>query len=358
MPATPDVSVLMPVRNGARYLPAALASLRACRAPALEIVVVDDGSTDTTPAILAEAMRVDARLVALAEKAGGIVAALERARRRARAPLLARLDADDLAYPERFRRQAEAFAADSDLVLLGTAADRIDAAGRIVGALRYPEDGDELRRELARRNPFVHSTTMMRRSAVAQAGGYRAFFLAAEDYDLWLRIAAAGRIGNLGDRLGAHRIHAGSTTARHTFRQAFSAALARASARARSRNQPDPADGLDRPIAIEDEDWPPAFASEVTLYRALAFADGATFARRSPTAGDLALLLDRRLPRLERKLAQAALAAILRNGALPGSASRLRVAAAVIARGALRGARLIIAPSRDAAASPDPGTAA
>ncbi|HEY0439247.1 MAG TPA: glycosyltransferase family A protein, partial [Xanthobacteraceae bacterium] len=96
-----DVSVILPVRNGAQYLEATLESLRAVRAPALEILLVDDGSTDATPALVAAAAARDRRTVPLAQPGLGLVRALELARHRATAPLLARLDADDLAYPER-----------------------------------------------------------------------------------------------------------------------------------------------------------------------------------------------------------------------------------------------------------------
>jgi GT2 family glycosyltransferase len=341
MPA-PDVSLLMPVRNGVRYLAQAIASLGECREPRLELIIVDDGSTDATGEIIERGRRLDERIVALTQPASGIAAALERARRQARAPLLARLDSDDLAYPNRFQLQLERFLADPDLLLLGSAVDKIDEAGRIVGSIRYPGEPDELQQELRRRNVFVHSSVMMRHSAVQRVGGYRGFFLAAEDYDLWLRIAEQGKVANLPDRLGGHRVHAASTTARHVFRQAFSAALARTCAVARCRHSPDPANGLERPIDIEGEDWPRALDDEVRLYRGLAFADSAAFAKRRPTIDEVHRLLARGLPPVERKLAQAALAGILRHNAVPQPFSRLHIAAALLAMGAWRAARLLL----------------
>jgi len=338
----PDVSVLMPVRNGARYLAQAIASLGECREPRLELVIVDDGSTDATREIIERGRRVDARIVALAQPASGIVAALERARRQARAPLLARLDSDDLAYPNRFRLQLERFLADPDLLLLGSAVDKIDEAGRIVGSLHYPGEPDDLQQQLRRRNVFVHSSVMMRHSTVDRVGGYRRFFLAAEDYDLWLRIAEQGKVANLPARLGGYRVHAASTTMRHAVRQAFSAALARTCAAARRRNSPDPADGLEQPMEIARENWPQAFNEDVRLYRALAFCDPATFVTRQPTLEDVHRLLARDLPPLERKFAQAALAGMLRRGAVPKPCSRLRLSAAVLAMGAWRAARLLL----------------
>lgn len=338
----PDVSVLMPVRNGARYLGQAIASVVGCREPRLELVIVDDGSTDATGEIIERERRADPRIVALRQPASGIAVALENARRQARAPLLARLDGDDIAYPKRFQRQVEQFWSDPDLLLLGSAVDKIDEAGRVVGSIRHPCEPSDVQRELCRRNVFVHSSVMLRYSAVRQAGGYRPYFLAAEDYDLWLRIAEHGRVANLPERLGAYRVHAVSTTVLHAFRQALSAALARACARARRRNLPDPAIGLQEPMDIERENWPLAFDDEVRLYRALAFADAAAFSKRLPTPDDVRRLLAHKLPPLERKLAQAALAGMLLHRAVPKPYSRLGISAAFVGMGAWRAARLLV----------------
>jgi GT2 family glycosyltransferase len=339
-----DVSVILPVRNGAQYLEATLESLRAVREPALEILVVDDGSTDATPALVAAAAARDSRIVPLAQPGLGLVRALELARHRAAAPLLARLDADDLAYPERFARQLAAFRGDPELVLLGTAADRIDAAGRVTGRLYYPETHAALLGELQRRNPFIHSTVMLRADAVAAAGGYRRFFLAAEDYDLWLRLAERGRIGNLPERLGAWRQHGASVTGTMALRQAFAAALARRSAALRRRGEPDPSDGRAEPIDFADpaEDAG-AFAAECRRFRALAFAEPATLAARAPSGADISELLATRRGAPEATLAQAALVNILRGGAASQGASRARLLAAAVAIDPARALRLWLA---------------
>lgn len=336
-----EVSVLVPVRNGARYLQATLASLAAVREPALEIVVVDDGSTDATPAIVAAAAAADPRIVPLVQPAAGLVATLEHARGRASAPLLARLDADDLAYPQRFAAQLASFRSDPDLVLLGTAADRIDTRGCVTGRVRYPPSHDALVRELQRRNPFIHSTVMMRADVVAAVGGYRRFFLAAEDYDLWLRLCERGRIGNLTERLGGYRQHAGSVTRRMALRQAFSAALARRCAAARRRGEPDPSEGLAE--ALDFAAAPPdagAFAAECRTFRALAFAEAATFATRTPDADDVAELVAIPGDAPDAGLAQMALLNIVRHDAAPPGFGRGRLVAALVAIDPARALRL------------------
>ena len=149
--------------------------------------MVDDGSTDSTPAVLA-AVR-DPRLRVERQPPAGLTAALNRALSLARAPLVARLDADDLAMPDRLERQRSFLDAHPDVGLLGTAAREVDAAGRHVGASRPPVDDAAIRRALIRKNPFVHSSVMMRRQPRGAGGRLRSRVDVAQDYDLWMRLS-------------------------------------------------------------------------------------------------------------------------------------------------------------------------
>jgi hypothetical protein len=103
----------------------------------------------------------------------------------------------------------------------------------------------------------------------------------------------------------------------------------------------DPAGGLVRPLDLENDDWPRAFDDDVGLYRALAFADPGTFARRHPAPHEVERLIARGLPPTERKMAQSALANILARGALPDRRLRGPSIAALLANGPLRAARLV-----------------
>jgi glycosyltransferase involved in cell wall biosynthesis len=104
----PRVSVLLPVRDEEPYLAECLESLSAQTLSDFEVLVVDDGSTDASPAIAAEHARADSRFHVLRQEAAGMVAASERARAEAQAPLIARMDADDVALPERLELQVAA----------------------------------------------------------------------------------------------------------------------------------------------------------------------------------------------------------------------------------------------------------
>lgn len=340
--AIPHVSVVMPVRNGERFLAFALDSVLGERDPARELIVVDDGSTDGTGALLAERRKRDSRIIVVNQPASGIVAALERGRRYARAAFIARLDADDIAYPGRLSAQLAAFEADPDLVLLGTAVDRIDANGRRRGVIGYPTGHAALAEMLRTANTFSHSSVMMRRSAVESVGGYRPFFAGAEDYDLWLRLSERGKIGNLPLRLGAYRVHGGSVTSQAALRQAFSASLARRCAVLRQEGKPDPSIGREEPIDLDEAVSPrDPLAAEVRLFRALAFAEAETFARRRPTDEDVALLTSASLVHAEKQLAQTALANMVRLKARPPSLSYPAALATVLRLDATRALKIL-----------------
>jgi glycosyltransferase involved in cell wall biosynthesis len=200
----------MGVRDGATWLSEAIQSVFDQTLADLELIVIDDGSTDGTPSLLA-AVR-DPRLVVERHARTGLTVALNRALGRARAPLVARLDADDLALPDRLARQRAFLDAHPDVGLLGTGARDVDAHGREVRVVRPPEDDIAIRRILIRRNPFVHSSIMMRRVLVEQVGGYDPSFPVAQDYDLWLRLGGITCMANLPEPLVVRRLVAGRVT--------------------------------------------------------------------------------------------------------------------------------------------------
>jgi glycosyltransferase involved in cell wall biosynthesis len=207
----PAVSVLMSVCNGAPWVREATESVLAQTAPDLELIVIDDGSTDATPEILAGIR--DSRLRVERQPAAGLTRSLNRALALARAPLVARLDADDVALPERLAQQRRFLDANANVGLLGTGAREVDADGREVAVVCPPTEDGALRRALIRRNPFVHSTVMMRRSVVARVGGYDEALPVAQDYDLWMRMSRITRLANLAAPLVVRHLLSGSVSA-------------------------------------------------------------------------------------------------------------------------------------------------
>lgn len=206
----PAVSVLMSVYNGAPWIGDAVASILEQTLREIELIVVDDGSTDTTPAILGRLD--DRRLRVERQPRAGLTRSLNRALALARAPLVARLDADDISLPERLARQRAFLDRSIDVGLVGSAAREIELDGRVIGDLCPPTDDAELRRALIRRNPFVHSSVMMRRELVERAGGYDERWPVAQDYDLFMRLSRATRLANLSDVLVIRRLVPGRVT--------------------------------------------------------------------------------------------------------------------------------------------------
>ncbi len=203
-PGPPAVSVLMSVRNGAPWVREAVESALGQTASDLELIVIDDGSTDGTPTLLAAV--TDSRLRVERQPPAGLTRSLNRAIRLARSPLLARLDADDVALPQRLARQRRFLDAHPDVGLLGSGAREVDALGRDVAIVTPPADDAAIRRALIRRNPFVHSSVLMRKSVVEQVGGYDHDLAVAQDYDLWMRISRVTRLANLPEALVVRRL--------------------------------------------------------------------------------------------------------------------------------------------------------
>jgi len=228
------------VHDGEPFLAPALESLLTQEACDFEIVVVDDGSTDATPETLATFRARDARIVVETQPKRGLAEGLNRGIALARSPLVARLDADDIALPGRLARQVRFLEAHDQVGLVGGAVRFVDEQGRPFGDWEYPLSDAEIRTAFAHTTPFAHSAVMLRKHAFECAGGYRRAFTSALDLDLWLRIAEGFGLANLPEPLVAYRVHPQQMTVRHLERQALEAVAARAASRARAAGEPDP----------------------------------------------------------------------------------------------------------------------
>lgn len=208
--AGPQVSVVLPVYNGAATVADSLTSILSQEGVELELIVIDDASTDHSRDVIRSFNDPRIVLVELRENRG-LANALNEGVAASRAPLIARQDQDDVSHARRLLRQSQHFEASPDLVLLGTwaAIGAPDGRGgwRDVGAHRHPVGDDELRVRLLWNNPFVHSSVMFRRSAFDTAGGYRLDPREhyPEDYDLWSRLAKLGDVENLAEVLLTYR---------------------------------------------------------------------------------------------------------------------------------------------------------
>ncbi len=205
------VSVLMPVLNGEQYLREAVDSIMSQTYREIELVVVDDGSSDRTPEILASID--DGRLVVVRNEANiGIAESLNVALRHASGEWIARMDADDRSLPERLERQLRYMQVHPEAELVSTWARLIDGEGAEIGVHEAPQRPEEIARQMLGHNCIVHGSVFAHASTMRAAGGYRPL-PCAEDYDLWMRLLDGGEcIGAIPEPLYELRCHAVSET--------------------------------------------------------------------------------------------------------------------------------------------------
>lgn len=257
------VSVVMSVFNGEQFLRRTLDSIFSQTFAAFELIVVDDASTDRTPDLLSSCS--DNRLRVLTVNPNvGLVDGLNLAIRHAQGQYLARLDADDLSYPERLRRQFERFGTNPELVLLGCDFDYIDANDNVFHTARLKHGNAELQMALQTEgNQFCHASVMMRADAVRQVGGYRKLAgRYSQDYDLWLRLSQLGSIENLDEVLVGYRCHAEMLSIKKLPLQRRAAEVYKVLARQRREGVPEDIAAAERSVDADGSELKNAIAGD------------------------------------------------------------------------------------------------
>lgn len=211
--APPRLSVLMTVYNGGRFLAAAVDSVLSSPFRDLELVVVDNVSTDGSREWLRAV--ADPRLRLIENETNlGQTGALRRGLEACSADIVARLDADDVSEPDRFGMQVRALDEDGKLALVGGQTLTIDPEDRILSQSRLPSRPDEIAAVMCVANPFIHSAVAFRRPAALAVGGYDTEFAIAQDFALWSGLLRAGHsLRNLEVPVCRLRLHPGQVTA-------------------------------------------------------------------------------------------------------------------------------------------------
>jgi glycosyltransferase involved in cell wall biosynthesis len=209
------VSVVMAVYNGERFVRETIESTLSQTLSCLELIAVDDGSTDSTPRILAEYARKDPRVVIVHQNHNGVPAAVNAGIRHAQYDLVARIDSDDIMLPNRLERQLWFLDRRPELAVACSNCHFIDAAGRRIGQSSCKVDVERGKRE---RNPglfleIIHSTVIMRKPALLAVGGYPEDLFYGDDRNLWGRFATNGYAMECQNEfLVSFRLHGGSLT--------------------------------------------------------------------------------------------------------------------------------------------------
>lgn len=287
----PPLSVVLPVHDGGPWLPAAVESIRGQSFHDWELLAIDDGSRDDSRAVLEGFAARDPRIVVTSRPNRGLAATLQEGIERSRSGLVALMNADDVAHPDRLREQMAFMAGHPRVAALGTQTRLlVDGVATDVTS-RLPLDPAGCRRLLEVAPPLAHPTVMLRRAPVLAVGGYRPRSV-VEDYDLWLRLAERFDLANLPAALLDYRIHDGQFSQARDERVAVATLVARAAAVERRAGRPDPLDSraADPDTALALGIRPAAVAAQVrgaALARAEQFLAATGSARRAERELDL-----------------------------------------------------------------------
>jgi glycosyltransferase involved in cell wall biosynthesis len=207
----PKVTVLMPAYNAGKYIREAIASVLEQTYRDLELLIVNDGSTDDP---ISQVLSFnDPRIILVNKEHAGIAAALNTGLRLADTPFIARFDADDVCLHQRLEKQLNFLEDHPDYVLVGSDAEYILENGDFLfGFQCIAHSNGEIQENLYVYCPFIHSSVMYRRDEVIKAGGYNVHAHTFEDYLLWTSLAKAGKLQNLREPLIKVRINASSVT--------------------------------------------------------------------------------------------------------------------------------------------------
>lgn len=246
----PAISVLVPLHQAEGTIGRCLESLLQQTFTDLDVWVVDDGSTDGGAAVVEEVARRDARVHLLRnDRNRGVAATLNVALHASSAGLVARLDADDEALPQRLAEQHAFLAAHPEVGVCGSFVQYAGRPGReVLGTV--PVTHAEIERTLrtTTSSPFFHPSVLMRRDVLLAVGGYREWFGNAEDYDLWLRLLGRCELANLPQPLTRYRLSPAGASLGDLARQRRLALVAKASS--------------ERPDVALDDLWAEVVAGE------------------------------------------------------------------------------------------------
>lgn len=220
----PAISVVMPVYNAERYIAEAVESILNQTFTDFEFIIINDGSTDRSLEILQCYARQDSRIRLISRENRGLVKTLNEGLALAKAPLIARMDADDVAFLDRFHLQVQFMDQHPEVVCIGGYWEIIDDAGRVLTLLKVPEDNEQIQDLILKGHASItHPSAMFRKAQVQELGGYRGEFEAAEDLDLWLRLGEIGLLANIPYPVIKYRFLASSVSGQNLTLQKQSA---------------------------------------------------------------------------------------------------------------------------------------
>ncbi len=226
---SPLVSVIMPAYNTEKYVGQAIESILNETYKKYEFIIVDDASTDSTPTILRDFKRKDKRIIILRNKNNlGVTKSLNRALKKARGKYIARMDADDWAYPDRLRLQVDQMEKHPKVTVSGSYIEVCDKNLKVKYTRKYHLSDENIRKHIFRYSPFAHPVTIWRGDVIKKER-YDERLKISQDYELYFRVGKRGKFMNLDKPLLKLRIHGTSISATKSDFQLINAVLIRLS---------------------------------------------------------------------------------------------------------------------------------
>lgn len=257
--ASPAITVAMSVYNGEPYLAEAIESVLAQTFADFEFLILDDGSQDGSRDTILRFAAQDSRIRPILRENRGLIASLNQLIAEAKAPLIARMDADDICRPQRFERQVAFLADHPDHGVIGSWSEDIDERSQSIqrdgSAPDQPISHEAFVASIENDGPLLcHPAVMYRAEVVRAAGGYHAAYRHCEDLDLWLRLATRTRICSLPERLLRYRRTDNQISKRFSVEQTTGAVVSRFAYHERLAGRSDPTATLERLPPISELD--------------------------------------------------------------------------------------------------------
>jgi glycosyltransferase involved in cell wall biosynthesis len=190
----PAITVLMSVYNGEKFVGMAVESILNQSYQDFEFIIIDDGSTDSTPRILVDYKNKDNRIKILTHKNKGLTRSLNIGASLSKGEFIARQDADDMSMPDRLEKQIAFLKTHTDFAVIGACAVCTDGQGKVVTTSENNKYGTVIKVDVSKQNPIPHSSAMFRKDVFNLCNGYDESFRVAQDFDLWNRMAKWGDI--------------------------------------------------------------------------------------------------------------------------------------------------------------------
>lgn len=195
------ISIILPTYNGKKYLETAIKSILDQSYKLIELIIVDDGSSDGTEELILEIKKYDSRIIYIKNEVNlGIQKSLNKGLKNARGEYIARIDDDDeWIDKDKIKKQFEFLEKNIDHVIIGTGVIVQNEDRKELFRYVLPESDIDIRKRILSKNCFVHSSVVFRKTTALLVGGYNESekIKHVEDYDLWLKLGTKGKFHNL-----------------------------------------------------------------------------------------------------------------------------------------------------------------